>query len=645
MVEEFVREALRRRSNDLGLRSGKSAAVNDDGLEIGPQRYHDPSIWGPDYALRDAPPAAVNSAARVAAMQRVPPAAEQRFPNIVRALTVLDTQLAAGDDLAQGGLISWSAQTIVLIEMLLRPSQYIQRCVEHVDFCAHGGQSWKRTMQLRIPSAGPPGLRTWLIAPVGQYARRRLPDLEVTDWDNRRLTLLTWDQHGEVLARAMLCRCLDSLPRQGYPSLFREQSVLRAYSTLRSQIVDFFKATGDLAEPERTLTNLAKTYQSLLTNLWVSPKAAESRIADLVKGLTALLDSTPQLCWVRAGAGDVLNLQITYTTRDPRHAPTYSGPPYAAVSKPRRGSRLTDRLSDFGLAPIKHEFNMPSRLHAGSYYFTIMPPDKTSTMYLDWEVGSSLDHDETISCSLDSAYLPEDDHSELSTARMGNRVRVFLRVSPHQRAQILAAAVLNIILVWLFRDGHAPGGLGDPLKGFIIAAPTGLIAYLVGQQRHYYAYPLRRQRAVLWGYLTVSILFLLTVSLSQLDAHQDGVDLMLTVVAWTLLASSAGVLAWYLPLGFGFNWTVAHIAKQRCRRDKVRDRKWEVYVSVYQAYGKVVVLGVLVAMIGTIAALARLWPQAPADQEPPPQTRSVLVGDRGSGQVDTTARIARRPGS
>jgi hypothetical protein len=509
--------------------------------------------------------------------------------------------------------------------MLLRPSHSVQRCVEHVDFCVHGGQSWKRTLQLRIPPAATPGSRAWHIAPLGHYARRRLPDFEVTDWEGRRLNLLTRHQHGDALARAVLCRCIDSLPRWRDPGL-GEPALLQPYFLLRAQLVDFFRATGDFVNPEQRLTEVAQPYERLLESRGVPPEAAEARITDLVGGLTELLDHTPHLCWVSASPGEVLNLQVTYTTRDPRYAPTYSGPGNPVEPEPGRGSRLAERLSNFGLAPIKHEFDMPSYRHVGSYYFTIKPPEKTSMMYLDWEVGSSLDDDETVSCSLDSAYLPEDDPSELASARTGNRVRAFLRVSPHQRAQILAAAVLNIILVLLLRDGHAPSGLGDPLQGFIVAAPSGLIAYLVGQQRHYYAYPLRRQRALLWGYLTVSILFLLTVSLSQLGTHHDGLALVPTIVAWTLLISSVGVLAWYLPLGFGFNWTVAHLARLRCQRDGIRDRKWEVYVSVYQTYGKVVALGVLIATVITFAALVRFWPDDSSSSPPSPEARSVLAG-------------------
>jgi hypothetical protein len=511
-----------------------------------------------------------------------------------------------------------------LITVLEHPSDYVQRCVEHVDFCAHGGQSWTRNLQLRIPpdTVSAPA---WYIAPVGQYSRRRLPDLVVTDSDDRRLNLLTRDQHGIALTQAMLCRHLDSLPRQRYGRL-REPPASNAYALLRDRMFVFFTATGDFPDPEQTVVELARPYENLLGKLGIAPAAAEARVADLVNGVTALLDSTPNLCWVHAYPGEVMNLMVTCTTRDPRHAPTYSGLTRPDRSEVNRDSTLTDRFSDFGIAPIKHEFDIPSHLHASSYFFTIKPPDRTSMMYLDWEAGSSFDP-ETVSCSLDSAHLPDDDGSRLASAPTGLRLRAFLRVSPHQRVQILAAAVLNILLVWLFRDGHAPGHLGSALQGFIVAAPSGLIAYLVGQQRHYYAYPLRRQRAVLWGYLTVSILFLLTVSLSQLggEAESGGLELVPTIAAWMLLISSAGVLAWYLPLGFGFNWTVAHVAKERIKREEVRTRKWEVYVSVCRQYGTCVALGVLLAMLSTTVGLVWCWPGAPSTHSPSRHSHAVLV--------------------
>lgn len=537
-----------------------------------------------------------------------------------------------------------TAQILALTSALMHPADYVQRCVEHVAFCAHGGQSWTRSLQLRIPRGAAPA-PAWQIAPLGHYARRRLPDLVVTDSEGRRLNLLTREQHGVALAKAMLCRHLDSLPRQRYRRL-AEPPVREAYASVRARMLDFFTAVGDFPDPEQTVIGLARPYARLLANLGVAPEAAEARIADLVNGIATLLDSTPYLCWVKAHPGEVLNLLVTCTTRDPRHAPTYSGQRRASRSATHGGSTLADRFSDFGIAPIKHEFDIPSHLHADSYYFTIKPPEKTSMMFLDWEVGSSLDPEETVSCSLDGAHLP-DDGSDLASTPDGLRVRAFLRVSPHQRAQILAAALLNIILVWLFRDGHAPGHLGSTLQGFVVAAPSGLVAYLVSQQRHYYAYPLRKQRAVLWAYLTISILFLLTVSLSQPSGAPDppGLALVPTIVAWTLLINSAGVLAWYLPLGFGFNWTVAHVAKERIQREGVRTRQWEVYVAICQQYGTCVALGVLLAMLSTAAGLASSWPGASPSDNPSRQSHAVLVSARPPTYAVRLSRSRQTRGS
>lgn len=82
MIERLAKEALRRRAEQAEERKGRSGALSGSGLEIGTQRYHDPSIWGPDYEIRSAPPGKTNSAAHIAEMKQVPLPADRRFLKI-----------------------------------------------------------------------------------------------------------------------------------------------------------------------------------------------------------------------------------------------------------------------------------------------------------------------------------------------------------------------------------------------------------------------------------------------------------------------------------------------------------------------------------------------------------------------------------
>ncbi len=605
-----IQAAFKRRADRLEKRAGRIARRSASGLEIGSQRYHDPDIWGPHHELRSAPTGSVDEAYR----------------HTARLLAELDSHLNEHDISVE--------QVICLTEALQRPSLYVQRCVEHVAFPTQGGQRWTRDLQIRIPDTAIPAATSRRIALLGQYVRRHLPDFAAFDCEDRRLSLLTRDQHALALAKAVLDRQMDSLP-EGTAARLSDVDAQAAYELLRSRLLDFMTAVGDFPDPARAAMAVVVPYAHLLDMFGLPREQAAPRIADLAGKLAELLDSMPYLAWIQAGAGEIINLRVTYSTRDPKHNPAYDGsmPPARLAPEDSYSSLRADIYRDLGLGPIKHEFDAPGPRHVGSYSFMIEPPERTSLMYLDWETGNSLDRDELATCSLDSVYLPDDDHSGgIASPSSGARVRAFLRVSPHQRVQILAAAVLNLVVVWLMRDGRVPGHFGDPVQGFILAAPSGLIAYLVSQQRHYYAYPMRRQRGILWGYLAVSILFLITVALSEQDGPIEYHELnsVATVAAWTLFVSSVAVFFWYLPLGFGFNWIVAFFTRRQWAKSEKYAQKWEAYVVVYQRYGRVVFYLVAVATLAAIGFLLSTWDDSPSDPQTPPKAPSVLV--RGQRQ-------------
>jgi hypothetical protein len=628
MAEHAVEAALRRRADRLEKRAGRIAPRSASGLEIGPQRYHDPSIWGPNHELREAPLGSIDDAYRGTA----------------HLLAELDPHLADHD--------VGEEQVIGLTETMRRPSAYVQRCVEHVTFPDQGGQHWTSDLQIRIPDTMRPAASSQRIAPLGQFVRRHLPDFAAFDCEGRRLSMLTPDQHALALAKAVLDRQVDSLPGENAAHL-SDAAAQGAYELLRSELLDFMTTVGDFPEPAEAAMAVAVPYAHLLDALAVPPAQATPRIADLANQLAELLDSMPRLAWIEAGSGELLHLQVTYSTRDPKHNPAYDGSTPFGPRLPDESyaSLRADIHRDIGLGPIKHEFDAPGPRHAGSYSFTIEPPDRTSVMYLDWETGNSIESKETTSCSLFSAHLP-DGGRRMAVPSAGARVRAFLRVSPHQRVQILAATLLNLVVIWLLRDGHVPGHLGDPVQGFIVAAPSGLIAYLVSQQRHYYAYPMRRQRGILWGYLAVSLVFVVTVALSEQNGRigYDALSPEATAVAWVLFVSSVAVFFWYLPLGFGFNWTVGFFVQRRWRKDEESEKdgeqrkyeqRWEAYVVMYQRYGRVVFYLVFVAALAALWFLMCAWDGSPSDPRTPPRARSVLVQGAGGPLMAPVADPAR----
>lgn len=91
VIEHLVKEALQRRDERAKKHEGGGATSAGSGLEIGPQRYHDPSVWGPNYELRGTPPGETNPAARIAEMQRVPLFSDRRFRKFARFVSKDDS--------------------------------------------------------------------------------------------------------------------------------------------------------------------------------------------------------------------------------------------------------------------------------------------------------------------------------------------------------------------------------------------------------------------------------------------------------------------------------------------------------------------------------------------------------------------------
>jgi hypothetical protein len=91
--------------------------------------------------------------------------------------------------------------------LLSLPTRYVHRCAERVSFLPSGGMRWTRTIQIEVPPLrqleGHPS-DDWHVISLGMFERRRFPDIVVTDAARRRLNLLTRQEHGVVLANAVL---------------------------------------------------------------------------------------------------------------------------------------------------------------------------------------------------------------------------------------------------------------------------------------------------------------------------------------------------------------------------------------------------------------------------------------------------------
>lgn len=456
-----------------------------------------------------------------------------------------------------------------LAELASRPTFYIQRIVEQLSFVTTGGQRWKRTLQVKLPASGEVQSRSWWIVPLGQFHLRRFADISVMDSSGARVSLLTRQQHGMALTKSALATHLFNLPDEARKQLKESEEAESDYRGLRSKLEQYFTV---MTEDERDafLSSAVTHYVSLLRLTKLSEKEVNERRGIFLDDFDNSSQTTKYLCWVMAEAGDVVNLQASYTVTDPEHKLKRKGfkgtaKSFAAAFSFRQNDARREVWSQwyrqFGLSPFNYEFKIPTQLHAGSYYFTLEAPSRSYVTYLDWQTSNSL-HDEEIDCAYPSAHIHNEESSSVPQAEGGGTMRAYLRCIPHHHKQILGTAALNIALVWLLTTKEFAANISSPLAGVLVAAPSVLIAYLVRQQRHYYAHVMRRQRAILWGYLVVSLVFLIAVAFSISDDLLKA-TFLLEPSAWALAISSAAILGWYLPLGYGLDRSIEFLTEQK----------------------------------------------------------------------------------
>ena len=524
-----------------------------------------------------------------------------------------------------------------LASMLNRPTRYRQRCLDQVSFLPEGGQQWVRTLQTQIPKkAGPKGSE-WRIVSLGEYERRRSPDFTITDAHGTRLDRLTRRQHGVALTKALLATHFFNLPENRAHRLRKDPKARVAYERLRDVLYDTLTSVNEFTVQEEL--DIAKKTTKLFTYLLISvgvptgnpgqDNDVTKRLPGFARDLASSLNVLQYLCWVKAEPGEILNLRVSWTIRDPLSSLISRGGLRAGLSVIRRGLVRDKRMRrdawmrwycEFGLAPMSYAFRTPK---AGSYYFTIEPPAKTDVIYLDWESSNSFEDAE-----LDSGFASAHLHDRDVTSHQvrSHAVRAYVRCRTREHKQIAAGALLNVVFVWLAARGRFTSSVGTSAQTWLLVTPTILIAYLAEQQRHYYAHTTRRQRGILWLYLATSVIFLvtLTFSLSHGEVGSQHWGVFARLIAWLFASFSTAVFVWYTPLGYNYQLTTEKWAKAwiknkgrkraickigkwgLCATDSDR-QAWEIYNESIRKYCNRVFRAVLILPLCVLAAIILAW--------------------------------------
>jgi hypothetical protein len=289
----------------------------------------------------------------------------------------------------------------------------------------------------------------------------------------------------------------------------------------------------DRAGEERT--QVARPLADYLIASGASAEAVGQRVDDFGFALASLRRNTQYLCWIEASEGDVVNLEVKYSTADTwRSLPGYPATERRSIppldwrgirrdTSKALGPEIVQWLSQawttsrmgvyrtFGAAPLNYVFQMAGNRHASSYYFSVSPPAKSSVAALT----SDIDGLHTDQGGIDSARVSFHIHNEPSTAAAAPEaaLRAYLRADRRDHKMIAAGALINLIFVYLVARGRFVNGLGT--QTWLLVTPTLLTGFIAQQQRHYYAAATRRQRAVLWVYLLVAAAFLIVAAFSK----------------------------------------------------------------------------------------------------------------------------------
>ena len=454
-----------------------------------------------------------------------------------------------------------------LFSMFEHPRASTQRIVEQLAFLPGGGQRWSRSLQIQIPGTAKPEQVASRIVSVGMFRRRRYPDIEITDGTGATVSMLTRDEHGTALMNVVLGKhFLDFTGQLEKLVNDEDRADQRAlYRRLQDGIYDELTSVGDPSTDGPSAKALGRTFWELLASFSLQAHEIYPRVEAFRASVNDILEATHYLCWVRAEAGEIVNLEVMHTAADRRQRANWDRAK-AGEARERRRARRLRHYSEFGLAPLKTECRIPSNGLTGSYYFTIEPPPKSEILYLDWEAGNSLqDTKAELDSAHDSLHLHYEQDSQPEGSERARAVRAYFRCATHGHKQIAAGAVLNFVFVLLLARGGFSDVVGNSAQTWLLATPTLLTAYIAEQQRHYYAYATRRQRAMLWLYLALSVTFLVAISFRLASGNADSAhwSTFLLATAYALLVASTAVALWYALIGYSFRWITERWARRR----------------------------------------------------------------------------------
>ncbi len=502
--------------------------------------------------------------------------------------------------------------------MLRAPTTYTQRLLERLDFLPEGGQRWRRDLQILIPEVEDlkPDQDEWFVVSLGQFRRRRLPDFCVTDCSGRVLNLLTRVQHGHCLAHFTIDKFLFD-PERNRIEEDDSEAMNTAYSNLYVPTFEMFTSVRtDLAPvAEQQLVEL-------LLLLGAEQEPAEKRARIFMEAMTKVAKVTQYLCWVRARAGSPVRLTATYTMPDPvRLKAPDPGIGEGRFARLRANARLwsSEVYAQLGLGPIFYDFRTPANDHAGSYYFTLESPAETSIAYLDWGIENTIEGDgEEWVCAHDSihvhngaALLGPDEESKGRTEIPDSKIHAFMRLDPADHKQVLLAAVLNVVFVWLAEAGRLSSQLDSTATPWLAFVPALLIAYVAQQRRHYFASATGWIRGVIWGYLALNIVFLVSITFDVASngslADRNGfTDDTLSIV----MAGASIIVFWvfafvgwpYEPVVKGFFRHERRRAAEQAKSSGEPNETVHAYVRVARWYGHIA-LATIVVSLGLMAAV------------------------------------------
>jgi hypothetical protein len=519
-----------------------------------------------------------------------------------------------------------TAEQLSALRLALRsPTVYTQRLVERLQFLPHGGQSWRRDLQILIPEVEglAPEEDHWFIVSLGLFRRRRLPDFAVVDCGGRALNLLTRVQHGHCLADFTIDQYLTDEERDLVTQAAEADptgAVAQAYAAAYMSTFEMFTSI------RKNLTPVAEEQLAgLLVLLGAELDPAGQRATHFMEDMKELSRVTQYLCWVRARPGSSVRLTATYTMPDPVRL---AGPDPADGSEPSVFARLragfrtwrSEQYARLGLGPVPYDFLAPANDHAASYYFTMEPPDESSIDYLDWGLENTLEgDDEEWVCAHNSVHvhngagmLVRGEDSRPRTQIPDSKIHAFLRLDPADHKQVLFAAVLNLIFVWLAEAGRLSSQLDGAATPLLAFTPAVLLAYVAQQRRHYFASATRRIRAVIWGYLLLNVFFLasITFDIAPSDSLPDRLGFTDNTVSITMAAASVVVFCIFAFIGRPYEWVVHRSFRLlrwrgswRRLAQKEPESTVHSYVRVARWYGNLAVAAMAIALILMAAAL------------------------------------------